>query len=310
MTWETVSHASATHVLQADHPAKEGRLRRTFKDSVFTSLFSDPRYVYELYQGLHPEDAHTTVDDIQTVTVQSVLAVDEHNDLGFVVGDTLLVLVEAQSTWSPNIALRALLYAAQTIKNLVHERELNVYGTAPVHLPQPELYVIYTGRREGVPSTVGLSEALFGGRQVGIESRVKVISDPGPTMAGQYIDFARTMDAWRTQFGPSEEAIRAALAECKAKGVLTDYLADHEKEVVSIMMTLYDDEEVLHNYVADERRQAIAEGLAEGRAEGRAQGIVETCKSLGASLAATVDRVESSLGLDRAAAEAVVSTYW
>lgn len=32
------------------------KVKRTIKDSVFTDLFGDSRYVYQLYQALHPED--------------------------------------------------------------------------------------------------------------------------------------------------------------------------------------------------------------------------------------------------------------
>ena len=138
-------------------------LCRTVKDSVFTNLFSNKKYTLELYRSLHPEDSLTGIDDIEIVTIQNVLTVDQHNDLGFIAGDRLLILVEAQSTWSPNIVLRALLYAAQTLKNYVQKRDLNLYGTAPVRIPYPELYVVYTGDKTDVPDVLTLREALFNG---------------------------------------------------------------------------------------------------------------------------------------------------
>ena len=326
MALSAQGHLSAS----AQSGTAELALQRTFKDSVFTSLFSDQRYAYELYRALHPEDRSSTADDVRIVTIQNTLTTGEHNDLGFIVGDTLLVLVEAQSTWSPNIALRALLYTAQTLKNIIHERELDVYGATPVSLPRPELYVIYTGQRKSVPKTITLSEALFGGEAAGIESTVHILNEVDPSLPGQYIDFTRTMDAWRLELGANERAVRAAITECLRRGVLVEYLTAHETEVVSIMMTLYDSEEVLHNHIAAITREAVdkgrkqgrAEGLEEGRERGREEGhaagtregivrgIVETCRDLGLSEAETAARVSAKLGHSPEDALAAVRTYW
>ena len=31
-------------------------IKRSVKDTLFTDLFSDPKYLFQLYQSLHPED--------------------------------------------------------------------------------------------------------------------------------------------------------------------------------------------------------------------------------------------------------------
>ena len=86
------------------------------KDSVFTDLFTIPKYLLELYQTLHPEDKTTTEKDLKVVTAKCVLAEHIYNDLGFMVGgDQLIMLVEAQSSWSPNIVIRLLIYVAQAL---------------------------------------------------------------------------------------------------------------------------------------------------------------------------------------------------
>lgn len=302
------------------------RLLRTFKDSVFTDLFSRKEYTLQLYQALHPEDTEVDESDIELVTAQNVLTVGPHNDLGFIVGDRLLVLVEAQSTWSPNIVLRALMYAAQAIKDYVHKHELDVYGPTPVELPVPELYVVYTGNKRCVPDVLTMRDALFGGVGADIDAAVRVIRQPGPSIAGQYIDFARTMDAQRIAHGPGEETIREAIADCVSRGVLAEYLKEHEGEVVDIMISLFDEEEVLHNHIAAQvraakkeaiaeglaegRAQGLAEGLAEGRAEGRAEGIISTCKEFGATISETTAKVATKLGLSEAEAEELVKSLW
>jgi hypothetical protein len=43
---------------------------------------------------------------------------------------------------------------------------------------------------------------------------------------------------------------------CKDKNILKEYLESREKEVVDIMMTLFDDEYILKTYVEEEKREA------------------------------------------------------
>ena len=71
--------------------------KRTIRDSVFSDLFGDKRYLLQLYQTLHPEDTQATEDDLTDVTIQNVLTDDLYNDLGFRNGDRVIILVESQS---------------------------------------------------------------------------------------------------------------------------------------------------------------------------------------------------------------------
>ena len=75
-------------------------LTRNVKAGVFTDLFEDKRYLLLLYKALHPEDASATEAYLTNVTCRSVLANTLYNDLGFFVRNKLVILVEAQSTWS------------------------------------------------------------------------------------------------------------------------------------------------------------------------------------------------------------------
>ena len=58
----------------------------------------------------HPEDPDATEESISNVTIQNILLDQSYNDLGFQIGTRLVVLVEAQSTWTVNIVLRSLMY--------------------------------------------------------------------------------------------------------------------------------------------------------------------------------------------------------
>lgn len=54
-------------------------MKRTIKDSVFTDLFQNKRYLLQLYKALHPED-DVTEDDLTDVTIRNVLTDDIYND--------------------------------------------------------------------------------------------------------------------------------------------------------------------------------------------------------------------------------------
>ncbi len=84
--------------------------KRTVKDSVFTDLFAEPKYLLQLYQSIHPEDNEVKEEDLKTVTLENIFTDDIYNDLGFTKGDKLMVLVEVQSTWTSNIIIRGLEY--------------------------------------------------------------------------------------------------------------------------------------------------------------------------------------------------------
>ena len=82
----------------------------TIKDSVFTNLFQDKKYLIQLYKTIHPEDKDVTEAELKDITIHNILTDDIYNDLGFLVGDRLVILVEAQSTWTENIVIRSLIY--------------------------------------------------------------------------------------------------------------------------------------------------------------------------------------------------------
>ena len=127
------------------------KMKYTLKDSVFTFIFKQPQYARELYLALHPEDSDVTEADCKLVTLENILTTGMYNDIGLQVRDKMILLLEAQSTFSVNIVLRMLLYLAATYKEYVEEQKLNLYGTEAVTIPRPEMYVVYTVRQKVFP---------------------------------------------------------------------------------------------------------------------------------------------------------------
>ena len=232
-------------------------MKRTIKDSVFTDLFQNKKYLLQLYKSLHPED-DVTEDDLTDVTIKNVLTDNIYNDLGFVVEDRLMIFVEAQSSvWTVNIIVRALMYLVQTWHDYFERTKQNLYKSKKVQMPMPEIYVLYTGERKTRPSEISLSQEFFGGKDCGIDVRVKMIYDGKEgDIVNQYVLFTKICNEQMKEHGRTRKAVMEAIRICKDRDVLREYLSNRESEVVSIMMVLYDEEEIMRSYVESERHEA------------------------------------------------------
>lgn len=51
---------------------KTPQIKRNTRDSVFTLLFSEPKYQLQAYKALHPEDKTVTQEDIKPLTLNNV----------------------------------------------------------------------------------------------------------------------------------------------------------------------------------------------------------------------------------------------
>ena len=273
--------------------------KRTVKDTVFSSLFNDPEYLLQLYKELHPEDTEVTADMLHDKTIRNVLTDRMYNDLGFAVRDKLMILVEAQSTWSVNIIVRAFMYLAQSYQEWFENREVNLYSSKAVELPEPELYVIYTGDRKDRPETLDLSAEFFGGKKTALEVTVRMLyGDDRTTITGQYVRFCKVFNEQVKLYGYSDKAILETIRICKDENVLKEYLAKHEKEAVDIMMTLFSDEYIQKAYGREcwengrkdgwesgrkdgwesGRKDGLRQGEQKGRREGRREGAITMLK--------------------------------
>lgn len=99
-----------------------------------------------------------------------------YNDIGFQVGEKLMIFVECQVSWTENIVVRILMYLVQTYKEYIKSTKQDIYGRKKVCFPEAELYVIYIGERKGkLPRYLYLSKEFFGGRKCAVEVKVKMI---------------------------------------------------------------------------------------------------------------------------------------
>lgn len=99
-------------------------VNRNYKSSIFAMLFSDRKELLGLYNavsGKHYSDPEL----LEVNTLENAIYMAIRNDLSFVI-DSRLSLYEHQSTYSPNLPLRMLMYLADLYADIT--KEDNLYG--------------------------------------------------------------------------------------------------------------------------------------------------------------------------------------
>lgn len=255
-------------------------IKRKTKDSLFTNFFSQKENTIQLYKVLHPEDTTATINDVQIITIENVIVNDIYNDLGFMLRGKLFILVEAQSTWNDNMAIRSLMYLCETYKRYLKQNGYDLLSPSRLKIPEPELYVIYTGTRKNKPEYMCISENFISNSKKFLELKVKMIYNGEKNdVVYQYISFCKILDEQRKKFlNEPHAAILETLRLCKDNKIMEDYITTHENEVyesVSDMLYRIHVEHLKKEAEEKVRAKAMAKGLAEGRAEGLAEGRAE-----------------------------------
>ncbi len=240
---------------------QEVKAKRTAKNSVFLDLFQDKKNLLKLYKALHPEDTDATEDKLDIVTIDNVLTDNLYNDLGIMVsGNKLLLLLEAQSLWTVNILIRILLYLAQSYHEYFERTSQSLYKSKKVKMPKPELYIIYTGNKGRKPDIISLSKEFFDGADIDIEIKAKVIYESNKdNIINEYIIFCKIFNEQVKAHGMTKRAVTETIRICKDRNILKQYLSSKEVEVVTIMMSLFDDEQIMRTYEKDLKRETERE---------------------------------------------------
>ncbi len=278
---------------------ENGNIKRAAKDSVFTHLFQDKEYLLQLYQALHPEDTEAEEKDLTIITLKNIVSGGIYNDLGFMLKEKIIFLIEAQSTWTVNILVRVLMYLAKSYQDYIIRKGQNIYGSKRVKLPKAELYVIYTGDRKTRPDVLSFAQEFFPGQDSFLDIKVKMIYGDGTgDIISQYVAFTKIFDEQVKKYGYTEQAVRETIRICKDMDVLKKYLESRESEVVDLMITLFSDEEI-----QDMRERSI-------RRETAIETTVEEGKDYGASREKIFMKLQRKFDLSEEEAEEMMELYW
>ena len=184
------------------------------------------------------------------------------------VREKILLMLEAQSSWTKNIIIRIFLYLAHIWNEYIENTKQNRYGSKKLIVPRPELYVIYTGDRKTRPEWIRLSEEFFEGNKEFLEVNVKVLYGEGKgDIISQYVDFTKVYNEQVKLHGKTREAVLETIRICKDRNVLKEYLSGREKEVISIMMGLFDQEKAIEQFGNEKKEEGRREGKLEEKME-------------------------------------------
>ncbi|MCL2442379.1 MAG: hypothetical protein FWD13_02815 [Treponema sp.] len=244
------------------------------KDSVFSTLFSTPDVLRELYSAIEgvpiPPDMPI---DINTLT--DVFFKGHKNDVSFTIDNRLIVLTEQQSTYSENLPLRLLEYIGRVYEKIVSYKRK--FKKKLEKIPRPEFIVLYNGK-EKFPDykELRLSDAFMDVQglkqsESGIPP-LELIVQVYNINQGHNSDILKkciTLDSYSVliskiwEFRNSklslEESIELAVKYCVSNNILRDYLKKHGSEVYSMLYGEYNIEDEIEVVREEVREETIQE---------------------------------------------------
>ena len=290
---------------------KELIVNREVRDTLFTHLFKKKEYCKKLYLALHPEDKDIKDEEIETITLERIMIHGEKNDLAMRIRNVLIILSEAQSRWSPVIVWRMLVYLGETYKVMLRNPDFDIYGTKPIKLPRPELYVIYTGDEKIEQEYISLKDYYVDSEYKNKDSikmmdcldlKVKIISkkdfekimtsDVKNDIISEYIAFVSTYEKYLSDYSIriketeqvkernklKKEFVNKVLDECIDKNILKEYLTNCKSEVTEIMDLLFDQEYATEVHERAIRKDAFNDGMQQGIQKGEIEAFVKLYK--------------------------------
>ncbi len=284
--------------------SKRIKVKDKIYDSIFSDLFSDKKNILQLYKELTgDDDSETTCEDIDIINIEKIFINDFYNDLGFVVKDEIIILMEAQSIYTKNIAIRLLFYYARTLETYLRkkygDRLSSIYNSGELEIPSIKLYTVYTGSDKKIVDLgnhyIYLKELIkHDSKDMDVSLRVGIISEEKhANILGQYIEFSRLFKEKLREYGKQEkvEAIIDTIDIAVEKDILRDYLLKNKSEVMKMMAHLITQEE----YLEFVKEEGIKIGKKEGKKEGIKEGMVKMCLTLGLSY----DEIVEKTGLSK-----------
>ena len=274
---------------------------RMYISRIFAMLFSDRNELLKLYNAING----TSYDDpdlLQVNTLENAVYMSMQNDVSFII-DMRLNLYEHQSTYSPNLPVRYLLYVADVYSD--YTKDMNLYGTKAVKLPTPRFVIFYNGQAEQPDrKELKLSE-LFSIPDADPSLELKAVMlninkghnrklmETCRTLQ-DYAEYTFRVREYAAEM-PLDLAVEQAITECISEGILADFLRKNRAEAKKVSIYEYDEE----RHMRQTREEGMEEGYANGFSQGIEQGITQTVINLLKSGLLTDIQIREITGLDQ-----------
>lgn len=242
---------------------------RTYKATIFAMLFEDKEHLLELYNAISGKH-YTNPEMLEINTLENAIYMAMRNDISFLI-DARLSLYEHQSTYSPNLPLRFMLYISALYSSMT--REANLYGTKPIELPPPRFVIFYNGKVEQPDRQIlKLSDLYTIKEECSLELEAvmlnvnsghnKELMEMSHTL-WEYAEYTARVREY-AEVMELEEAVERAIEECIQEGILKEFLEKNRAEAKNMSIFEYDQEK----HIKQEREEAWEEGRKEGKKAG------------------------------------------
>lgn len=279
-------------------PTHSHPVRRNFKDGLFRLLFSNKDGALELYNALN-NSSYTDPDLLEITTIDGAIYMGIKNDLAFLV-EGQMHLLEAQSSWSPNMPLRGLFYFSGLYQGYVAKNQLDIYSYKRLSLPKPVYIVFYNGVDEFPEQTeLRLSDSFESSDENPAVEVIARIYNINYGRNQQLMERCQRLHGYAyliqrvrnyTNNGLLlEAAIDCAVKDCIQKNILKPFLLKHRGEVCNMILTEYDHE----FHVRCEKKLSFEDGERSGIQQGLQQGLQQSIFIL------IQDNLEENISTDR-----------
>ena len=198
---------------------------RTYKATIFAMLFEDKEHLLELYNAVSGKH-YTNPEMLEINTLENAIYMAIRNDISFLI-DARLSLYEHQSTYSPNLPLRFLLYISALYSSMT--KDANLYGTKAIELPPPRFVIFYNGKDEQPDRQIlKLSDLYTINEECSLELEAvmlnvnsghnKELMEMSHTL-WEYAEYTARVREY-TETMELEEAVERAIEECIQEGIL------------------------------------------------------------------------------------------
>jgi hypothetical protein len=256
-----------------------------YKNSIFSSIFGDPETLRELYSAITGVPVDPSLE-ITINTLSDVIYMERYNDISFVIGNILVIIVEHQSTINFNMPLRFLSYIARVYEKIVEQYvKGSIYKEKLIKIPAPEFLVLYNGVKPCPDQmTLKLSDAFENIKSIfgrDITSELELIVKVYNINKGHNEDILHKCEALkgysyfiddvreRRKTMPFEEALKASIDYSIRNGILSDFLTKHSSEVRNMLSTEWNWDDAKEVWQEEAREEGREEGLEKGREEER-----------------------------------------
>ena len=229
------------------------KANREIKDGVFRLLFDSQENAAELYYAL--TGIKCRPDEVQIITITTVVSGKLKNDLAFVVRGKVLVVGEHMSSPCLNLPIRLLMYVGVLYEKWIKMKgeEKLLYGSKQYKIPTPEFVVFYNGTTARPEKEVLYLSSAFelpGDKELGsLELKVPVYNinismnkelfDKSPKLK-QYAEFIAKVRECSKLYDDYVTAVQQAANYCIANGILADFLKEQGGRIVSILTAEFD----------------------------------------------------------------------